>query len=65
MKSLDADDIDMNYEEAVNKRQQNAKAEERKEEAIKAQSPGPKTAEAFRQDAQKDAQKDRRPKRII
>ncbi len=41
----------MDYEEAVNKRQQNAKAEERKEEAIKAEAPGPKTAEAFRQEA--------------
>jgi len=52
MKSLDANSMDMDYEEDVNnKRQQNAKAEERKDEAIKAQTPGPKTAEAFRQDA--------------
>jgi len=44
--------MDMDYEEDVNnKRQQNAKAEERKDEAIKAQTPGPKTAEAFRQEA--------------
>jgi hypothetical protein len=41
----------MDYEEDVNKRQQNAKTEERKEEAIRAQSPGPQTAEAFRQEA--------------
>jgi hypothetical protein len=52
MKSLDANSMDMDYEEDVNnKRQQNAKAEERKDEAIKAQTPGPKTAEAFRQEA--------------
>ena len=43
--------------EDINKRQQNAKVEERKEEAIKAQAPGPKTAEAFRQEA-----KTKRPK---
>jgi hypothetical protein len=33
-----------------NKNLRNAKAEERKEEAIKAQSPGPKTAEMFKQE---------------
>ncbi|MGA7897498.1 MAG: hypothetical protein WCA39_01400 [Nitrososphaeraceae archaeon] len=31
--------------------QRSAKAEERKEEVIKAQTPGPKTAQAFRQEA--------------
>jgi hypothetical protein len=51
LKSMDANSIDMVCEEAVNKRQQNAKVEERKEEAIKAQAPGPKTAEVFRQEA--------------
>jgi hypothetical protein len=52
LKSLDVNSMDMDYEEDVNnKRQQNAKAEERKDEAIKAQTPGPKTAEAFRQEA--------------
>ena len=51
LKSLDAISIDMDCEEAVNNRQQNTKAEERKEEAIKAQAPGPKTAEEFRQEA--------------
>ncbi|HEY7571897.1 MAG TPA: hypothetical protein VH796_11070 [Nitrososphaeraceae archaeon] len=34
-----------------NKSLRNVKAEERKEEAIKAQSPGPNTAEMFRQEA--------------
>ena len=42
----------MTYEDTRNQR--NTKAEKRKEEVIKSQSPGPKTAEAFRQDA-KDA----------
>jgi hypothetical protein len=40
----------MDYEDN-NKGQRKAKAEERKEEAINAQSPGPRTAEAFRQEA--------------
>jgi hypothetical protein len=52
LKSLEANDIDMAYDnEDINKRQRKAKAEEHKEEAIKAQAPGPKTAEAFRQEA--------------
>jgi hypothetical protein len=42
----------MTYEDTRNQRK--TKAEKRKEEVIKSQSPGPKTAEAFRQDA-KDA----------
>jgi len=52
LKSLEVNDIDMAYDnEDINKRQRKAKAEEHKEEAIKAQAPGPKTAEAFRQEA--------------
>jgi hypothetical protein len=39
----------MTYEDTRN--QGKTKAEKRKEEVIKSQSPGPKTAEAFRQDA--------------
>ena len=35
----------------ANGRLRAAKAEERKEEVIKAQTPGPKTAEVFRQEA--------------
>ena len=35
-----------------------AKAEERKEEVIKAQTPGPKTAEVFRQEASNKKAKD-------
>ena len=38
-------------DEDINKRQRKAEVEERKEEAIKAQAPGRKTAEAFRQEA--------------
>jgi hypothetical protein len=34
--------------EDINQRQRKAKAEERKEEAIKVQTPGPKTAKVFR-----------------
>jgi hypothetical protein len=37
--------------EDINKRQLKAKAEEHKEEAIKAQTPGPNTAKVFRQEA--------------
>jgi hypothetical protein len=45
LKSLEANDIDMAYDDKdINKRQRKAKAEERKEEAIKAQTPDPKTA---------------------
>jgi hypothetical protein len=56
LKSIDANDIDtdinMAYDdEDINKRQRKAKVEEHKEEAIKAQAPGPKTAEAFRHEA--------------
>ena len=52
LKSLDVNDIDTAHDdEDINKRQLKAKVEERKEEAIKAQTPGPKTAEAFRQEA--------------
>lgn len=55
-KKLDTNDIDtdinMAYDdEDINKRQRKAEVEEREEEAIKAQAPGPKTAEAFRQEA--------------
>jgi hypothetical protein len=38
-------------DEDINKRQRKAEVEEREEEAIKAQAPGPKTAGAFRQEA--------------
>jgi hypothetical protein len=49
LKSLEANDINMAYDdEDINKRQRKAKAEEHKEEAIKAQTPGPKTAKVFR-----------------
>jgi hypothetical protein len=47
----------MTYEDTRN--QGKTKAEKRKEEVIKSQSPGPKTAEAFRQDA-----KDTKTKKI-
>jgi hypothetical protein len=46
---LAANNIGMTYEDTRN--QGKTKAEKRKEEVIKSQSPGPKTAEAFRQDA--------------
>jgi hypothetical protein len=58
LKDLDVDDdIDMEYDKEDNKTQRKAKVDERKEEAIKAQAPGPKTAEAFRQEA-KDSKRE-------
>ena len=46
---LAANNIGVTDEDARNRGK--AKAEERKEEVIKSQTPSPKTAEAFRQDA--------------
>jgi hypothetical protein len=57
LKRLEAIDIGMTEEKTNSQRQAKA-AEERKEEAIKAQTPGPKTAEVFRQEASNKKAKD-------
>ena len=56
---LEAIDIGMADENKNNNSQREAKAaEERKEEVIKAQTPGPKTAEVFKQEASNKKAKD-------
>lgn len=54
---LEAIDIGMTDENNNSRREAKA-AEERKEEVIKAQTPGPKTAEVFRQEASNKKAKD-------
>jgi hypothetical protein len=55
---LEVIDIGMADEKTNNNQREAKAAEERKEEVIKAQTPGPKTAEVFRQEASNKKAKD-------